>query len=194
MIDTIEQYHQFVALSRPVILVCGKKKISIPCANTIVVKRDLIQANTYNPNNLSDDRMELLKMSILDNGFAFPIVTIYDSEAEKFVVVDGFHRWSISGKLGMSHVPIVVLDHDTSKRMIATIQFNKARGHHQVDLDAEVIRSLIGLGMSEDEIANHLGLDLETVYRYKQLTGIAELFKNAQYSMAWEIQEHEDGE
>lgn len=192
MIDTIEQYHQFVKLSSPVALTCGKKKIAIPCANTLVVKRDLVQANTYNPNSVSDDKMELLKMSILDNGFAFPIVTIYDNDIEKFVVIDGFHRWSISGKLGMSHVPIVVLDHDTSRRMIATIQFNKAKGHHQVDLDAEVIRSLIEQGMGEDEIASHLGLDLETVYRYKQVTGIAELFKNAQYSMAWEIQEHEE--
>lgn len=63
---------------------------------------------------------------------------------------------------------------------------------HQVDLDADVIRGLIGQGVSEEGIAVHLGLDLETIHRYKQLTGIADLFKNAQYSMSWSIVEVDD--
>jgi hypothetical protein len=75
--------------------------------------------------------------------------------------------------------------------MTATVQFNKARGVHQVDLDAEVIRGLIEQGMSEDEISIHLGIDLDTIHRYKQLTGIADLFKNAPYSQAWEVEESE---
>ena len=36
--------------------------------------------------------------------------------------------------LGLGHIPIVVLAHDMTKRLAATVQFNKARGHHQVDL------------------------------------------------------------
>jgi ParB-like chromosome segregation protein Spo0J len=92
----------------------------------------------------------------------------------------------------MSHVPLAVLDHDAKQRMIATWQFNKARGSHEVDLDADLIRALIQQGMAEDEIAQHLGIDLDTVHRYKQLTGIAELFQNAQYSMAWEMAEVND--
>lgn len=83
-------------------------------------------------------------------------------------------------------MPIVVLDHDLSKRMTATIQFNKARGVHSVDGDAEIIRNLIEQGLPEDEIAKHLSIDLETVLRYKQLTGIADLFKNVNYSVGWE--------
>jgi DNA invertase Pin-like site-specific DNA recombinase len=73
--------------------------------------------------------------------------------------------------------------------MTATVQFNKARGVHQVDLDAEVIRALIEQGMGEEEIAAKLGIDEDTVHRYKQLTGIAELFKNTTYSTAWEMVE-----
>lgn len=138
--------------------------------------------------------MELLRQSIMDNGFAFPIVTIYDPDLERFVVIDGFHRYLISGPdwLDMAYVPIVVLEHDISQRMTATWQFNKARGVHQVDLDADLIRALIEQGIAEDEIAEHLGIDLDTVFRYKQVTGIAELFKNQDYSMAWEMVEVED--
>lgn len=87
-------------------------------------------------------------------------------------------------------MPIVPLDHLTpEQRIMATWMFNKARGFHQVDLDAEIIRMLINQGVEEDEIATKLGIDPETVFRYKQVTGIVELFKNAQYSMSWEMKE-----
>ena len=166
-------------------------EVLIPCMNTLLVNRDLILANTYNPNSVSDDKMALLEESILNNGFAFPIVTIYDGDLERFVIIDGFHRYLISGPdwLGMTHAPIVVLDHDISQRMAATVQFNKARGVHQVDLDADIVRSLIDQGLSEEEVSKKLGMEMDVVHRYKQLTGIAELFKNAQYSMSWNMED-----
>jgi len=192
MIDTIEQYLE----ARMPSVAVGKLKVTIPCVGTLLVKRDLVQANTYNPNSVPDDKMELLRQSIVDNGFCFPIVTIYDPDLQKFVVIDGFHRFLISGPdwLDMPYVPIVILAHDISQRMAATWQFNKARGVHQVDLDADLIRAMIEQGIPEDEIAARLGIDLDTVFRYKQVTGIAELFKGADYSMSWEITEVNDDE
>lgn len=194
-IDSVEQYLAYRETTRPV-YVTGKRgrKVLVPCANTILVARDLVVANTYNPNHVSDDKMELLYQSVVDNGFAFPIVAIWDDDQQLFVVVDGFHRYMVSGPkwLNMSHVPLAVLAHDAAQRMVATWQFNKARGSHEVDLDADLIRALIQQGMDEAEIVQHLGIDLDTVHRYKQLTGIAELFKNAQYSMSWEMMEVND--
>jgi hypothetical protein len=73
--------------------------------------------------------------------------------------------------------------------MTATVQFNKARGIHQVDLDADLVRALIEQGMSEDDVSEQLGMDMDTVHRYKQVTGIASLFAKAQYSMAWEMED-----
>jgi ParB-like chromosome segregation protein Spo0J len=167
----------------------GKRRLRlpVPAAETLLVARALLTANQYNPNFVSQDKMKLLRQSVLDNGFCFPVVTIWDDSEERLVIVDGFHRFIIAGPnwLDLSHVPAVILDHDISARMYATVQFNKARGVHQVDLDADVIRALIEQGQSEDEISVHLGIDLETIHRYKQLTGIAELFKNADYSTAW---------
>jgi hypothetical protein len=133
--------------------------------------------------------MHLLAQSILDNGFCFPVVVIFDPEQEKFVIIDGFHRRSISGEdwLDLDYVPVVVLEHDISQRMAATVQFNKARGVHQVDLDAEVIRALVEQGLGDEEIAAKLGMEVEAVHRYKQVTGVAALFAKADYSMAWEM-------
>lgn len=164
-------------------------RVLAPCANTLLVKRELVVANTYNPNSVSADKMNLLAQSITDNGFCFPIVTIWDDEAGHFVIIDGFHRSAIGGPewLDFDYLPVVVLEHDITKRMAATVQFNKARGVHQVDLDAEVIRALIEQGLTEEDVAQRLGIDLDTVHRYKQLTGVAELFRNAEWSMAWEM-------
>ena len=165
--------------------------VEFPCLDVRMVPREKVVANTYNPNSVSADKMELLRQSIADNGFCCPIVTIYDADADLYVIIDGFHRRLICEPdwLDIPEVPIVVLPHTLAQRMVATIQFNKARGVHQVDLDAEVIRSLLSQGLGEEEIAARLWIDLDTVHRYKQVTGVAELFRNADYSLSWEIVE-----
>jgi ParB-like chromosome segregation protein Spo0J len=194
-IDTMEQFLAARASMVPEFIESKTHgKVLVPCANVLLVRPVLVVANTYNPNAVSSDKMELLKQSILDNGFAFPVVAIWDGDQQKFVVIDGFHRTTIGGPdwLDFDYVPVAVLEHDMTKRMAATVQFNKARGVHQVDLDAEVIRALIEQGLDEPEIAQRLGMDLETVHRYKQVTGVAELFKNTDYSMSWEIVETND--
>lgn len=194
-IETADDFRRVRDALRPVTVQSkARGEIPVPCCTTLLVRRGLIQENLYNPNSVPDDKMHLLETSIVDNGFCFPVVTIWDDDAEKFVIIDGFHRTTIGGPdwLDFDYVPVVVLPHDISKRMAATVQFNKARGVHQVDLDADVVRALIEQGLSEPEIAAKLGMDLEAVHRYKQITGVAELFRNAEYSMSWDIVEEPD--
>ena len=191
-IDTMEQFLAARGSVEPVYITSKTHgRVPVPCASTILVRPALIVANTYNPNAVSDEKMDLLRQSILDNGFAFPVVVIWDDDLGKFVVIDGFHRTTIGGRdwLDFDYIPVAVLQHDIRQRMAATVQFNKARGVHQVDLDAELIRALIEQGMSEEQISEHLGIDMETIHRYKQITGIAELFKGAEYSRSWSIVE-----
>lgn len=167
--------------------------VKFNCLEAKVVPIDMVQANNYNPNHCAKDKMELLKQSIIDNGLCYAVTVIWSEEDEKYIIVDGFHRYSVvKDYLGMKEIPVVVLEHNLSQRMAATIQFNKARGVHAVDGDAEIVRSLIEQGLSEEEISKHLGIDMETVLRYKQLTGIVELFKNVEYSHSWEVGEFED--
>lgn len=163
--------------------------IPVPCMTTLLVRAELVVENLYNPNSVPPDKMELLQQSILDNGVAFPVVTVWDDDQQKFVVVDGAHRTMMLGVswLDCDYIPVVVLPHGVEKRLAATWQFNKARGVHQVDLDADLIRRLVEQGLSDDEIAVRLGVDTDTVFRYKQVTGIAELFRGAEWSSAWEV-------
>lgn len=189
-IDTADDYRAARERMTPVYITSRMRgKVLVPCRNTLLVSPSLIVANSYNPNSVPSDKMALLRESILDNGFCFPIVTIWDDDLGKFVVIDGFHRSVIGSAdwLDFDYLPVVVLEHDISKRMAATVQFNKARGMHQVDLDAEIVRALLEQGLSEEDVSVKLGMELDAVHRYKQITGVAELFKNAEYSMAWEM-------
>lgn len=172
-----------------------KGDIPLPCLNVKVVNIDEVQANNYNPNAVSKHNMKLLEESILSNGFCFPVVTIYDPDVEKYIIVDGFHRYSIfKDYLGAQELPIIVLDEDINQRMEATVQFNRARGVHQVELMGDLVAALIKQGVEEDEVARKLGMELEEVLRLKQVTGIAELFKNQRYSKSWGMTEvAEDG-
>ena len=167
----------------------ARGKISLPCMQPIVVPIEKVRANNYNPNNVSENNMQLLLQSIQDNGFCFPVVTVYDPDEEVYVIVDGFHRYSIfKDYLEAKELPIVVLE----QRMASTVQFNRARGVHQVELMGDLVKAMIEQGVEDEEIAKHLGMDLEEVFRLKQITGIAELFKNQSYSKSWVIEEVPD--
>jgi ParB-like chromosome segregation protein Spo0J len=168
-------------------------EITLPCFDVRLVPVEQVRANNYNPNSVPENNMRLLEQSIIDNGFCFPIVTIFDDETEEFVIVDGFHRYTVlKDYLEAREIPIVVLAHDIKGRMAATVQFNRARGVHQVDLMGNLVRGLTEQGMTDEEISQHLGMEDEEVFRLKQITGIAELFKHQEYSSAWEIGEDED--
>jgi ParB-like chromosome segregation protein Spo0J len=158
----------------------------------MVVPIGEVQANNWNPNHVPPDMMELLETSIYDNGFCFPVVTSWDEDARKYIVIDGFHRFQTFLNVGAGEIPIIDLKLTPQQRMQATVQFNRARGFHSVELMGDLVRALIDQGASDEEIAQKLGMEPEEVYRLKQITGIAELFKNQIYSKAWEMREVPD--
>lgn len=168
-------------------------EISLPCMMPELVPIEKVVSNNYNPNHVSDNNMQLLLQSIIDNGFCFPVVTIYDDILDRYIVVDGFHRYIIfKDYLKADYIPIVILKHTLAQRMTATVQFNRARGVHQVELMGDLIQALIEQGLEDEEVAKHLGMEQEEVYRLKQITGIAEIFKNQPYSKSWQMREVEE--
>jgi ParB-like chromosome segregation protein Spo0J len=167
-----------------------KGPVELPCFDVKLVDIDQVQANNYNPNHVSSQNMALLEESILSNGFCFPVVTIWDPDIGKYIIVDGFHRYTIfKDYLEAKQLPIIVLKQDIAQRMAATVQFNRARGVHQVELMGDLVQALVEQGVGDEEIAQKLGMEIEEVFRLKQITGIAELFKNQQYSKSWIMME-----
>jgi len=164
-----------------------------PVDCVIWVKNDRVRANNYNPNKVAPPEMSLLKHSINSDGYTQPIVTFADQE--EFEVVDGFHR----KRVGMEYksvrdrvkgyLPITLIKHnrlDIKDRMAATIRHNRARGVHGVIPMIDIVKDLILQGWKDDEIAKELGMDAEEVLRFKQNSGLPELFKDHEYSKSWE--------
>lgn len=162
--------------------------IKLPCMNPTMVEISKLQANDYNPNNVSENNMKLLEESIISNGFCYPVVTIFDSTQDKYIIIDGFHRYTIfKDYLKAKEIPIIVLNQNISERMEATVQFNRARGVHQTELMGNLVVELLKNGVDETAIAKKLGMELEEVLRLKQVKGVANFFKNEEYSNAWKI-------
>lgn len=164
--------------------------IKFPVLNAVLVHKDMIMPNNYNPNHVAKDKMELLKTSIVENGFAFGIVAIFDEETEKFIIIDGYHRDVITGEkwLKLNYKPLVILEHSMEKRLAATVQFNKARGVHKIDLNAELVKKMVELGMDDFDICKQLGIDADEFLRLKRNVKIAEIYKDLEYSNSWEIE------
>lgn len=157
------------------------------------VKNSLVGANDYNPNSVAPPEMKLLEHSIVADGYTQPIVTwAKDSGVE---VVDGFHRHRV-GKESVSvrarvhgYLPIVKIKEDREDkgdRMAATIRHNRARGEHRVDSMAEIVIELKRRFWSDEKIAKELGMEPDEVLRLTQVTGLAGLFKDRDFSEAWE--------
>ena len=165
----------------------AEKKIAFPCLYARLVETSKVVYNDYNPNNVAPPEMRLLQHSILEDGYTQPIVTIYDPEVDKFVVVDGAHRYKNAVEIfKLRYVPIVVIDKDIKDRIASTIRHNRARGEHNVTGMSNIVAELVMLGWTDIEIGKHLGMGADEVLRLKQNTGIAEIFKNHTYSKAWE--------
>ena len=161
------------------------KKITFPCVNTKLVSIDKLEANDYNPNNVAPHEFKLLRHSIEEDGYTMPIVCFHDKSRDKYVIVDGFHRYKVGLLLNLSELPISVIDKSIKDRMASTIRHNRARGEHQVDLQSDIVAELFKLGWDDKEIGDHLGMQADEVLRLKQKTGIAELFKDHEYTKSW---------
>ena len=162
-----------------------------PVYRVIAVPLEKVQANTYNPNSVAPPEMELLETSIWEDGYTMPVVCYYLPDVDKYEIVDGYHRYTVlktSARIrereqGM--LPVVVIDKDESNRMASTIRHNRARGSHSIELMSNIVAELTRAGMSDAWILRHIGMDKDELLRLKQITGLADLFKDKEFSEAW---------
>lgn len=156
------------------------------------VPLEKIQANDYNPNKVAPPEMELLETSIWEDGYTQPVVTYYDEENDKYIVVDGFHRYRVCkeskrvNEREQGYLPIVVIDKQIGDRMASTIRHNRARGTHNIELMSTIVSELVEMGKGDAWICKHIGMSKDELLRLKQITGLASLFANKDFSEAWE--------
>lgn len=157
------------------------------------VKSPLVHANDYNPNSVAPPEMELLRLSISSDGYTQPIVSMPVDNA--YEVIDGFHRHRVGKECKdiqervHGYLPLVQIrgsQQDKSDRMASTIRHNRARGEHRVDSMAEIVIELKRRFWDDEKIAKQLGMEPDEVLRLTQVTGLAGLFADREFSQAWE--------
>ena len=150
-----------------------------------------VEANDYNPNSVARREMQSLYTSIEHDGYTQPVVTIYDEVRDKYVIVDGFHRYFTcktnedirERNCGM--LPVVVIKKDINDRMASTVRHNRARGKHSVDGMSNMVFKLLDNGWADEDICNELGMEPEELLKLKHITGFSKLFEDAEYNRAW---------
>jgi len=159
------------------------------------IRGDDLQANDYNPNVVAPPEMRLLELSIKADGFTQPIVSFpVDGHRE---VIDGFHR-NLVGKRSKivrerlrGYLPVTTIKSDRQERndrIASTIRHNRARGQHQVGDMSEIVVELARRNWSDKKIGRELGMEPDEVLRLKQISGLAEMFADDNFSEAWEVE------
>lgn len=160
-----------------------------PVYTVKAIPLEKVQANDYNPNVVAPPEMRLLELSIWEDGFTMPCVCYYDKEKDRYILVDGFHRYRVlktskriyEREKGL--LPVVVIDKDLSNRMASTIRHNRARGTHNIELMCNIVAELDKAGMSDEWIMKNIGMDRDELLRLKQISGLAELFADHNFTI-----------
>lgn len=164
------------------------------------VKNDKVYANDYNPNSVAPPEMELLRLSIDADGYTQPIVSMADPDG-RFEVIDGFHRHRVGKECAdiqsrvHGYLPLVQIREsqaDKTDRMASTIRHNRARGKHRVEAMSEIVIELKKRNWTDERIAKNLGMEPDEVLRLCQISGLAELFSNEEFSASWDIDDFDD--
>ena len=166
-----------------------KTRYNSPVYKVKAVPLEKIRANSYNPNAVAPPEMDLLYQSIKEDGYTMPIVCYYLPEEDVYEIVDGFHRYTVMKthkdiyEREQGCLPVVTIEKDISNRMASTIRHNRARGSHSIELMSNIVSELVKAGMSDAWILKNIGMDADELYRLKQISGLAELFLNKEFSI-----------
>ena len=145
--------------------------LTVPLSTLQWVERNKVKPNDYNPNKVSKQNLELLKQSILTNGWTLPIVVRPD-----YTIIDGFHRWTVAVEEPLvsmleGKVPVVIVEHkDKAGNIYGTVTHNRARGIHLLEPMKAIVKELIGEGKTVEEIGKQLGMRQEEVFRLSEFS------------------------
>jgi len=163
------------------------------------IKNDKVIANDYNPNIVAPPEMKLLALSISEDGYTQPIVSW--KSGDTFEVVDGYHRHrvgkevdEVKNRVG-GYLPTVAINDeriDKGDRISSTIRHNRARGKHTIDGMSDIVLELKNRNWTNKRISKQLGLDEDEILRLCQITGLADLFKDQNFSKSWDVGDEDE--
>ena len=172
----------------------------MPISNVVWLDRKELSPNLYNPNKVAPPEMALLKQSILQDGWLFPII-VFDKtiniegltdndDLNKYTIIDGFHRFTISGEKEIfqmtdGKVPVVILNPENP--LATTVRMNRAKGTHAVLKMGDIVKNQIDNGKPISEIMQEFGMEKEEVIRLANRMGIhkTDIIIDTDWSNSW---------
>jgi len=164
------------------------------------VKNNTVAANDYNPNSVAPPEMELLRLSIVNDGYTQPIVSMDNHDGTR-ELIDGFHRNRVGKECEdiqariHGYLPVVTIresQEGKDNRIASTIRHNRARGKHRIEAMSDIVLDLKKRNWNDKKIAKELGMDQDEVLRLGQITGLSELFKDKEFNEAWKAETYEE--
>lgn len=187
--DEAQQIEFMNQLRRSLHLISPQAAMPVDCVQWVPI--DKVEPNDYNPNSVAPNEMKLLHTSISHDGYTQPVVAIWDEEKQKYVIVDGFHRYTTcrihDDIQGMTKgcIPLVVIEKSINDRMASTVRHNRARGKHSVDGMADMIFSMLDEGWDDLDVIKEIGCTAEELDRLKHKTGFSKYASGWDWSQSW---------
>lgn len=162
-----------------------------PISNIEWVHVNDLAANDYNPNVCGGLEFDLLKLSLIKQGWIQPVLVCQRNK----IIIDGFHRYSLTKSVPEVYeatggkIPVAYLDLTEPERKMLTVRINRAKGVHVAFRMHELVASLVAdHGMAIEEVAQGIGatpdeintLLMEDIFEKKDVA-------NTDYSKAWGV-------
>ena len=85
------------------------------------------------------DNLIKREMKLISKGFYKPIIV----DRSSMVILDGHHKWTAAGRLGLARVPVIMVDYLADESILVDVWQNCGR-------DSITKTEVLDMGMSED--------------------------------------------
>lgn len=144
---------------------------------------DVLLGDELNPNEMKEDKFDLLVQEIQENGFDEPIIVIpHPSEEGKYLIAGGHHRVKAAKQIGMDAVPSVIKESwDEDQQKLALVKRNIIHGQMNTQkftnlynelarkYDPQILKTMLGFTQKKEFEAVYEGVEKSLTPKQKKV-------------------------
>jgi len=118
----------------------------------------VIKPNDYNPNKTDKRVYRSLVNSIREFGDVGRPIIVREVGKDKYVIIDGEHRFNALKELGQEEIPTIIIEADENKAKMLTIALNRLHGEMTEENMSLILQDLV-TEYTPEQIGNLLAFD-----------------------------------